>query len=83
MSARAQGAGATERALTAGSGEFYLMQQGSDDIKLVVRTINSSAFTQLDWDEYAVSVSRVPSPHSQNIAVTRAVRPLLDSPVSA
>lgn len=33
------------------------MQQGSDDVKLVVRTINSSAFTQHDWDEYVVSVS--------------------------
>lgn len=45
--------------LNTGSGEFYLMQQGSDDVKLVVRTINSSAFTQHDWDEYVVDVSYV------------------------
>ncbi|KAK8861368.1 hypothetical protein IAR55_002187 [Kwoniella newhampshirensis] len=38
-----------------GSGEFYLMQQGSDDVKLVVRTINSSAFASADWDEYTVN----------------------------
>lgn len=44
----------------AGSGEFYLQQQGSDDVKLVVRTINSSAFTPHDWEEYVVSVRPVP-----------------------
>ncbi|KAK1920913.1 hypothetical protein DB88DRAFT_501487 [Papiliotrema laurentii] len=38
-----------------GSGEFLLMQQGSDDVKLVVRTINSSAFSPADWDEYVVT----------------------------
>jgi len=43
--------------LIAGSGEFYLMQQGSDEVKMVVRTINSSAFTAHDWEEYVVSVS--------------------------
>jgi hypothetical protein len=43
--------------LIIGSGEFYLMQQGSEDVKMVVRTINSSAFTPEDWEEYVVSVS--------------------------
>ncbi|WVF66843.1 hypothetical protein IAT40_001585 [Kwoniella sp. CBS 6097] len=38
-----------------GSGEFLLSQGNSDDIKLVVRTINSSAFTPEDWKEYIVS----------------------------
>ncbi|WVQ83590.1 hypothetical protein IAT38_005731 [Cryptococcus sp. DSM 104549] len=38
-----------------GSGEFLLTQQGSDDVKLVVRTINSSAFTPADWEEYVVT----------------------------
>jgi len=33
------------------------MQQGSEEVKMVVRTINSSAFTAQDWEEYAVSVS--------------------------
>ncbi|KAE8540789.1 hypothetical protein D1P53_003153 [Cryptococcus gattii VGV] len=38
-----------------GSGEFLLMREGSDEVKLVVRTINSSAFTLDDWKEYVVS----------------------------
>jgi hypothetical protein len=33
------------------------MQQGSEDVKLVVRTINSAAFTTHDWEEYVVTVS--------------------------
>jgi hypothetical protein len=40
----------------AGSGEFLLVKQGTEDVKMVVRTINSSAFTQADWDEYVVTV---------------------------
>lgn len=40
-----------------GSGEFYLLREGSEKVHLVVRTINSSAFTAHDWDEYVVSVS--------------------------
>jgi len=43
-----------------GSGEFLLVKQGTEDVKMVVRTINSSAFTQADWDEYVVTV-RTPS----------------------
>lgn len=39
-----------------GSGEFLLVKQGTEDVKMVVRTINSSAFTQADWDEYVVTV---------------------------
>ncbi|ODO06324.1 hypothetical protein L198_01556 [Cryptococcus wingfieldii CBS 7118] len=35
-----------------GSGEFLLTREGSDEVALVVRTINSSAFTPHDWDEY-------------------------------
>ncbi|KAK4689206.1 hypothetical protein P7C73_g908, partial [Tremellales sp. Uapishka_1] len=38
-----------------GSGEFHLLQQGSDKVHMVVRTINSSAFTPHDWNEYVVS----------------------------
>lgn len=38
-----------------GSGEFLLVKQGTEDVKMVVRTINSSAFTQADWDEYVVT----------------------------
>ncbi|KAL7419787.1 hypothetical protein Q5752_005703 [Cryptotrichosporon argae] len=38
-----------------GSGEFLLSRQGEDKVYLVVRTINSSAFTQHDWDEYVVT----------------------------
>lgn len=41
----------------AGSGEFLLQQKGSEKVVLVVRTINSSAFAQQDWDEYVTSVS--------------------------
>ena len=40
-----------------GSGEFHLLRQGSQDVKLVVRTINSSAFSKADWDEYVATVS--------------------------
>jgi hypothetical protein len=35
------------------------MRQGSNEVKMVVRTINSSAFTPPDWDEYVATVSRV------------------------
>ncbi|OCF78154.1 hypothetical protein I204_00091 [Kwoniella mangroviensis CBS 8886] len=45
-----------------GSGEFLLTKGGSDDVKLVVRTINSSAFTSADWKEYIVT-----SPYKYNI----------------
>lgn len=38
-----------------GSGEFLLVKQGSNEVKMVVRTINSSAFSQHDWDEYVVT----------------------------
>ncbi|GFZ42817.1 hypothetical protein JCM24511_00535 [Saitozyma sp. JCM 24511] len=38
-----------------GSGEFLLMRQGSNEVKMVVRTINSSAFTPPDWDEYVAT----------------------------
>lgn len=48
-------AGLTNESL--GSGEFLLVKQGSDEVKMVVRTINSSAFSQHDWDEYVVTVS--------------------------
>lgn len=34
-----------------------MMQKGSEKVHLVVRTINSSAFSQHDWDEYVVDVS--------------------------
>ena len=47
-----------ERELTdLGSGEFLLMQKGSDKVHLVVRTVNSAAFSGHDWEEYVVSVS--------------------------
>jgi hypothetical protein len=42
--------------LTLGSGEFLLQEKGSDKCKLVVRTINSSAFAGDDWDEFVVTV---------------------------
>ncbi|WVR04016.1 hypothetical protein IAU60_001015 [Kwoniella sp. DSM 27419] len=38
-----------------GSGEFLLSKGETDDVKLVVRTINSSAFTLADWKEYIVT----------------------------
>jgi len=38
-----------------GSGEFLLMRKGSDKVYLVVRTINSAAFSSHDWEEYVVS----------------------------
>ncbi|WVO17987.1 hypothetical protein L204_105685 [Cryptococcus depauperatus] len=38
-----------------GSGEFLLMREESNDIKMVVRTINSSAFAPADWKEYVVN----------------------------
>ncbi|CAD6576840.1 MAG: hypothetical protein TREMPRED_001782 [Tremellales sp. Tagirdzhanova-0007] len=38
-----------------GSGEFLLVQQGSEDVRLVVRTINSAAFTAHDWEEFVVT----------------------------
>lgn len=38
-----------------GSGEFLLTQKGSDKVFMVVRTINSSAFSSHDWEEYTVS----------------------------
>lgn len=40
-----------------GSGEFLLVKQGSEEVKMVVRTINSSAFSKHDWEEYIVTVS--------------------------
>lgn len=40
-----------------GSGEFLLVKQGTEEVKMVVRTINSAAFTQHDWDEYVVTAS--------------------------
>ncbi|ORX36378.1 hypothetical protein BD324DRAFT_491848 [Kockovaella imperatae] len=40
-----------------GSGEFHLIKRDSEDVKLVVRTINSSAFSAEDWKEYVVSGS--------------------------
>lgn len=40
-----------------GSGEFLLMRKGSDKVYLVVRTINSAAFSSHDWEEYVVSAS--------------------------
>ena len=44
------------RADPSGSGEFLLTQKGSDKVFMVVRTINASAFSTYDWDEYTVSV---------------------------
>ncbi|RXK41434.1 hypothetical protein M231_01340 [Tremella mesenterica] len=38
-----------------GSGEFLLVQEGTQEVKLVVRTINSSAFTPADWAEFVVT----------------------------
>lgn len=39
-----------------GSGEFYLMQQGSEKVHMIVRTINSAAFSSHDWEEFVVTV---------------------------
>ncbi len=44
--------------LHSGSGEFLLVEEDKpEDILLVVRTINSSAFSQEDWNEFVVDVS--------------------------
>jgi tRNA pseudouridine-54 N-methylase len=43
------------------------MQQGSEDVKLVVRTINSAAFTSHDWEEYVVTVSLLSLPGYVNL----------------
>ena len=37
------------------------MQENSEAVHLVVRTINSSAFTGHDWEEFVVSVRPRPS----------------------
>ena len=47
-----------------GTGEFLLVQQGSEDVRLVVRTINSAAFTAHDWEEFVVTVSHPDAPPS-------------------
>lgn len=40
-----------------GSGEFLLVDESKpDDVKLVVRTINSSAFSDSDWKDLVVNV---------------------------
>lgn len=40
------------------------MQKGSDKVHLVVRTVNSAAFSGHDWEEYVVAVSHIhPSPY--------------------
>lgn len=39
-----------------GTGEFHLMRQGDERVWLVVRTVNKSAFTDADWDEFEVTV---------------------------
>lgn len=39
-----------------GTGEFHLTRQGSEKVWLVVRTVNRSAFTDADWDEFTVTV---------------------------
>ena len=46
-----------------GSGELLLYKgDNTDDVKLIVRTINSSAFTPADWEEYVVT-----GPYNYNI----------------
>jgi hypothetical protein len=48
-----------------GSGEFLLIDEKEPEkVLLVVRTINSSAFSASDWEEYVYEVSprqRVPA----------------------
>lgn len=44
-----------------GSGELLLVKGDSDQVTMVVRTINSAAFTAADWDEYIVT-----GPYSYN-----------------
>ena len=36
------------------------MQKGSEKVHLVVRTVNSAAFSSHDWEEYVVAVSPHP-----------------------
>lgn len=38
-----------------GSGELLLVKGETDSVNMVVRTINSAAFTAADWDEYVVT----------------------------
>jgi hypothetical protein len=41
-----------------GSGEFLLIdEKNPEKVHLVVRTINSSAFSNEDWEEYVYEVS--------------------------
>ena len=41
-----------------GSGEFLLIdEKNPEKVHLVVRTINSSAFSSADWDEYVYEAS--------------------------
>jgi hypothetical protein len=44
---------------SAGSGEFLLTEEGKGNenkVALVVRTINSSAFSKQDWEDFVVEV---------------------------
>lgn len=43
-----------------GSGEFLLVEESKpEQVLLVVRTINSSAFSSEDWNEFVVDVSNM------------------------
>lgn len=55
----------------AGSGEFLLIEESKpEEVKLVVRTINSSAFSDNDWKELVQDVSEdVGRPSTQYLPV--------------